>query len=315
MIETKRLNIRLITINDLDDIYEYTSDPYTMRYERSEFKSKDQLAKMLQYFIDNKGAYAVLEKGKNKVIGQLVLIPTIPKSNNEYNLGYVFHEDYQGKGYCTESSKALLDFAFNTLNIHRIKASCNPENIGSWKVMEKIGMKKEAEFKEKVCFRSDQYGNPIYTNEYVYGINQNDYIKYSSQQGFDYDTKLIVDNFFKEVYNNRNFDYVHKFYSRDYFEHREDGARTNLEAIEIVKSAFSVFPDLSCTVLDTICDRSICFTHVLFKGTHKGEFFGILPTDKYVEFEAMEKFKVIDGVITESWGSWPIHDILDDLKK
>lgn len=170
MINTDRLELTVISTHDVNDVFKYVSNPHTMRYERSEFKSKTDLIKFLDYFQKNKYAYSIREIGNNRVIGHVTLSPTSPTFNNEYNLGYILHEAYQGKGYCTEACKAIIDYSFGVLKIHRIRAACNPENIASWKVMEKCGLKKEAHFKSKVCFRNDEFGNPIYTDEYVYGI-------------------------------------------------------------------------------------------------------------------------------------------------
>jgi hypothetical protein len=58
----------------------------------------------------------------------------------------------------------------------------------------------------------------------------------------------------------------------------------------------------------------IVATRLTFAVTHKGEIFGVPTTNKTITFEAMEFFKVIDGLITESWGSWPIHDIIQKLQ-
>lgn len=177
MIKTDRLDIETVSYEDVDDIFEYVSNTHTMRYERSEFKNKEDLRNMLKYFVDNKNAYVLREKGKQKVFGQVTLTPTNPVFNNEYNLGYIIHEDYQGYGYCTEACKAILEYGFNTLKVHRIRAACNPENISSWKVMEKLNMTREAHFKNRVCFKYDDLGNPIYTDEYVYALNIEDFHK------------------------------------------------------------------------------------------------------------------------------------------
>ena len=175
MIETERLIIKHVTLNDVNDIYQYVSNPYTMRFERFEFKSTDELAELISYFAEKKYMYTVREIHNNTVIGHITLIPTNPTYFNEYSLGYILHEDYQNKVYCTEASWAIIQYGFQILKVHRIRAACNPENIGSWKVMEKLGMKKEAHFKNRVCFRRDEEGNPIYTDEYVYAINIEDF--------------------------------------------------------------------------------------------------------------------------------------------
>jgi len=63
------------------------------------------------------------------------------KEANEIDLGYRFKENYWGKGYGYESAKATIDYGFNNLKLKRIVATVLPENIASWKIMEKCGMK------------------------------------------------------------------------------------------------------------------------------------------------------------------------------
>lgn len=57
--------------------------------------------------------------------------------------------------------------------VHRIYAECAPQNEPSWKVMEKIGMEREAHFRKNVSFHNDDNGEPIYWDTYVYAILNN----------------------------------------------------------------------------------------------------------------------------------------------
>ena len=61
-------------------------------------------------------------------------------------IGWILHRDFWQQGYGTEIGSALLEFGFVTLNSRRIIAECNAENIGSWRIMEKIGMRREGRF-------------------------------------------------------------------------------------------------------------------------------------------------------------------------
>jgi len=126
--------------------------------------------------------------------------------------------------------------------------------------------------------------------------------------------KEIVTEFFEEVYNKRNFDYILSFFSDDYYEHRDDGARTNKDALEITKMACSIFPDLSVLIKDIIAEGDLISVRVIFSGTHKGTYLNALPSNKFIQWEAMEFFKIKNGVIIESWGAWPNYDILEMLK-
>ena len=57
--------------------------------------------------------------------------------------------------------------------VHRIYAECAPQNTPSWKVMEKVGMEREAHFRKNVSFHNDANGEPIYWDTYVYAILNN----------------------------------------------------------------------------------------------------------------------------------------------
>ena len=61
---------------------------------------------------------------------------------------YKIHSDYWRKGYATEALKAIIDFGFDALKLHRIEAGCAVENIGSIKVLEKSGMLREGRLRQ-----------------------------------------------------------------------------------------------------------------------------------------------------------------------
>lgn len=173
MLQTERLTIRYIKETDFDDMFEYLSDVEVMKYEH-EPMSKKTLESFLDQFIPTKKFYAVVLKETGKMIGQVYVGKTEPIKFNEYSVGYIFNPDYHRKGYCTEATRALCIYAFNELKAHRLIAKCNPDNIASWRVMEKVGFKKEGLLRNRVALRSDAFGNPIYTDELVYGMLKED---------------------------------------------------------------------------------------------------------------------------------------------
>lgn len=177
VIQTKRLRINYANIDDIDDMYEYVSNEDVMKYEREEYPTKESYLEILKLLSDNKLLFAVRRNDDPKVIGHIFLGKTNPAVNNEYNIGYIFNPKYQNKGYCTEASKAVVDYGFLALHANRIRAACNPENTPSWRVMEKIGLKKEGLLKKRFFIKNDQYGNPIYTDEVIYGLHISDWIK------------------------------------------------------------------------------------------------------------------------------------------
>ena len=92
------------------------------------------------------GRWAVINKTNDEFLGWcgLKYTPNI----DEYDIGFRFYRSYWNKGYATETSKKCLEFGFNELGIEKVVGRAIKENIGSIKVLEKIGMK----FKEKFDF-------------------------------------------------------------------------------------------------------------------------------------------------------------------
>ena len=126
--------------------------------------------------------------------------------------------------------------------------------------------------------------------------------------------KEIVYQFFKEGYENKNYDLVMSYLSKDYIDHSPAGARGNSQAVEILKIVASQFSDLTVEMLDIFSDKDMVATRVLFEGIHAGVCMGIPATGKKIHFEALENFKVVGGKIVESWGYWPDKEIEEKLR-
>ena len=73
-----------------------------------------------------------------KVIGHLYLEQTEQKKFNTWKIRFIFNKKYHKKGYATESLKSLIEYSFQQLNVHKIIAHCNPKNIASWKLLERV---------------------------------------------------------------------------------------------------------------------------------------------------------------------------------
>ena len=124
----------------------------------------------------------------------------------------------------------------------------------------------------------------------------------------------IVCRFFKEGYENKNYDLVMSYLSNDYMDHSPAGARGNAQAVEILKIVESQFSALSIEILDIFSDKDMFAARVLLEGIHSGVCMGIPATGKKIQFEALEHFKVAGGKIVESWGYWPEKEIEEKLR-
>ena len=161
IIETERIILRELDEIDLKPLTEIYADPDVMRYVgKGIVLSAEQAGKSIvnwkKYYERFKfGNWATVEKETGAFIG-LCGLSWLP-DNSDIEVSYLFSKPAWGKGYATETAKAILDFGFNKLGLKRIAALVYPENTPSIHVIEKLGMKPEGEkefFGKKLLFYS-----------------------------------------------------------------------------------------------------------------------------------------------------------------
>ena len=145
IIETERLTLRKVTLDDMAELFKMESTPEVNKYtgeqvspsiEDLEAKIKESILK--EYKEVGFGRLAVIEKSSGSFIGcaGLKYLPEF----DQVDLGYRFMPQYWDKGYGTESSRALLQQGFSELELDRIIAVAMLENKASTKIIEKVGM-------------------------------------------------------------------------------------------------------------------------------------------------------------------------------
>jgi RimJ/RimL family protein N-acetyltransferase len=105
--------------------------------------------------------FAIILTNENKLIGDMGIIFT-NHDNRQAEIGCMLHKDYKGQGYATEALKGMVGFLFGTLNKHRITASVDPRNTASIRLIERLGFRKEAHFKESYYLREEWVDDLIY---------------------------------------------------------------------------------------------------------------------------------------------------------
>ena len=169
-----RVIIRRFKENDWKDLLEYLSDEEVVKYEPYEVFTEVEVKEETIRRIDDKSFYAVCMKEKDKLIGNIYF----SKGDfGTWELGYVFNKTYQGYGYATESIKGLIEYAFKELDVRRIIAMCNPENERSWKLLERLNMRREGMLLKNIYFKSDINGDPIWLDTYEYAILKSEWDK------------------------------------------------------------------------------------------------------------------------------------------
>jgi [ribosomal protein S5]-alanine N-acetyltransferase len=170
MISTKRLIIRPFAPSDATDLHEYLSDPAIYRYEPGEPINFDRAVHLSQERSITKGFWAMELADSSKMIGHIYFKQIEPHELRTWELGYIVNPAYQGKGYATEAVAALLKKGFLEENIHRVFAHCNPENFASWKLLDRVGLRREGLLRKNIFFRRGPDGDELWTDTYEYAI-------------------------------------------------------------------------------------------------------------------------------------------------
>lgn len=136
--------MRRFTLDDLDELAALRSDPEVMRYigEQSRKKVEERLQYYISHYDSHRlGMWAVIHKATGKLIGWAGLI--FLDGTPEVEVGYGVAKDYWGQGLMTEAARACLRYGFERTALERIVAIAMPENVASWRIMEKLGMRYE----------------------------------------------------------------------------------------------------------------------------------------------------------------------------
>ena len=176
LLKTERLLLRKFKYDDWLDLYDYLSQEEVVKYEPYDIMSEEQCKKEAINRSKNNVFWAVCLKGNNKLIGNIYFNQIEPKDFMTWELGYVFNPKYQRKGYATEACQKILDYGFKTLGVHRITAKCNPDNIPSWKLLERLSMRREGHFKKCAFFKRTAKGEPIWHDAYQYSILKDEWL-------------------------------------------------------------------------------------------------------------------------------------------
>ncbi len=168
-ISTDRTIIRNFISTDYNDLFEYLSLPETYLFEPGEPVNIEQAKEISMERSKGNNFFAVVYKPENKMIGHFSFFQTEPKHVNTYEIGYIFNPGHQGRGLATESGKAFIEYCFNNKDIHKIVINCNPAHQKSWKLAERMGLKREGVLEQNIFFKEIN-GKPVWQDTAVYGL-------------------------------------------------------------------------------------------------------------------------------------------------
>ena len=165
---TEHLRLREFEMDDWPSVLAYQQDPrYLQFYPWTERSGKD-VRGFIRMFLEQQGRnprtsfqLAVTLKESGEMIGNCG-VRLEAESAVVADMGYEIAPAHWGRGYATEAARAMLRFGFEDLHLHRIWARCIADNAGSWRVMEKIGMKREGHFYRNDWFKDRWWDTLIY---------------------------------------------------------------------------------------------------------------------------------------------------------
>lgn len=169
-VETDRLVLRQRTIDDVPDMFDYVSlenvaypaglPPIaTLEDEYDYFENRyyQNLEKA-----NLPSGYGITVKGSDRVIGSCDF--NHRHEDDVFEIGYMLHPDFWGRGYMTEAVSALIEIGFTLLNLHKVEIRCYGSNKQSQRVAEKLGFTLEARIRD----HKDTQGNRC--DDLAYGL-------------------------------------------------------------------------------------------------------------------------------------------------
>ncbi len=173
-LSTKRLRLRELTMDDVEACNVYESDVEVVRYQSHGVRTLDESRAYIarvrsESDVEKRTLYDLAivecdecdEGGKGEVVGR-VGVHVRDVEQREAALWYVVRRDRWGRGYVPEATRALADFAFRELDVHRLYVDVDPRNVASIRIAEKLGMRKEAHFIENLWWKGEWTDTAIY---------------------------------------------------------------------------------------------------------------------------------------------------------
>jgi RimJ/RimL family protein N-acetyltransferase len=174
---TARLVLRQYVWEDLDALYAMHSRPEVTRYLYFEPRDREEVRKALQAKIE---AVALKEEGDSLMCGVVlretgavigdVMLRWISSEHQQGEVGYIFHPDYSGKGYATEAAEEMLRIGFEEVELHRIIGRIDGRNAASARVLERLGMRREAHLLQNEFIKGE------WTDEIVYAMLRDEWL-------------------------------------------------------------------------------------------------------------------------------------------
>ena len=177
-LKTDRLILRAVTKEDLPALYTYASNPevakYTMWQPHRSIKDTEEFFEhyiLKKYADEETEPFAItLKENPDKMIGTMGCL-WVSRNSEVMELAYAIAQDFWGQGIMSEAAREVIDYSFKNNEVNKITACFKSENIGSGRVMEKIGMSYDG------CLRADLFHNGRFWDMKHYSILRDEWEK------------------------------------------------------------------------------------------------------------------------------------------
>lgn len=181
-IATRRLIIRDYTVADAAAVFANVKDPAYWQFQRAEAPSTAQIETLLQWAVNEQAItprlnyfLAAARKDTGEIVGEGVL-KVINPAERQGEIGFGVAPKFWTQGFGTEIAGAVLDAGFQHFRLHRIAAQCSPDNKGSIRIMQKLGMAREG------LLRDIHFARGKWWSTVIYGILDGEYAKIKSMK-------------------------------------------------------------------------------------------------------------------------------------
>ena len=158
---------KALSTDDVHEIHSYASDEDVSLFigwplMNTLNETRSYIDVMLKRELEGTHYYAsIIQKTTEAIVGTAMIF-NFDHEANKAEIGYVLHKDYWGKGYGTESVALMNNFAFKTLNLHKIYANVVDENIGSARILEKNKFVLEGRLRDHYFIEDKYYDALVY---------------------------------------------------------------------------------------------------------------------------------------------------------
>ena len=157
ILETQRLLLRRLAMDDLDNLIQFYSDPDVVKYIPDAPRNQDETKEELEWHMNGHpkfpelGLWATIYKETSQFIGRCGLLPWTIDGQNEVEVVFALSKAYWGRGLATEAAQGIVEYGFEHLQLSRLICLIDHDNQASINVATKIGMRFEKE-------STDEYG-------------------------------------------------------------------------------------------------------------------------------------------------------------